>query len=793
MIATLLRDRIVPVALLVMLVMAVPYARPVFPRPVFEYYAFYAPTIVFLGVLVLALRRGLRAVRPAAERLFWDLWSLAACFWLAQALVGLATVDRPRPAFTFAQDVLLVGFYTSLLLAARLSPDRSDEVPPPDLLRTLEVAGTALFCFGFFAYFSLVPFLYDQPILATDVPSLVFYTVLDAVVVVRFAVRLGEATSPRWRALYGWLLAGVVLWFLGDVLETLMYVDIVRWQPPGSPSDLLWWLPFVPLLVAARLRVHPFPPTHAGGDADEALSRRRHDWGDPLVAYAAAFPLVHFILGRAEALEPATRDAREALSLGFLVVLAGMAVAYQRRLLEVNRRLDEMRLRAVHVEHRAYHDALTGLPNRYLLQDRLMIALARARRAGTRVAVLFLDLDRFKVVNDSLGHSAGDRLLGEVATRLGRHVRQGDTLARFGGDEFTILVEAIHNVEDTAKIAQSLREALKDPLVLDGRELYVTASIGISVFPDDGVDAETLVKNSDIAMYRAKDLGGDGYQLYRLEMNSRVEERFALESSLRRARSLEQFALQYQPIVEVADGRCLCCEALLRWRHPEKGLLLPGAFLEVAEMIGVMRGLGPWVIREACGQSAAWLREGARFRVAVNLSAHEFLEKELAGRVGAVLAETRLAADLLELEITESLAMQKPEITRSTLRDLRALGVRLAIDDFGTGYSSLSFLREFPIDTLKVDRTFVRDIDRDSGAATIVATVIAMARTLGLQVVAEGVEREEQLRVLRELGCDRAQGYLFGRPLWPGALPGHVRAGGRTPPEPGALPGLIGG
>ena len=271
-------------------------------------------------------------------------------------------------------------------------------------------------------------------------------------------------------------------------------------------------------------------------------------------------------------------QAREAFALGLLVVLAGMAVVYQRRLLEENRRLDEMRLRTASIADRAYHDALTGLPNRYLLQDRLLTALPRARRAGTRVAVLFLDLDRFKVVNDSLGHSAGDRLLGEVAKRLARHVREGDTLARFGGDEFTILVEAIHHVEDTATVAQKLREALKEPFVLDARELYMTASIGISVFPDDGFDAETLLKNSDIAMYRAKDQGRDGYQLYQMEMNSRVEERFALESSLRRARSLDQFALQYQPIVEVADGRCLGCEALLRWRHPEKGLLLPEAF-----------------------------------------------------------------------------------------------------------------------------------------------------------------------------------------------------------------------
>ena len=270
MIATLWRDRIVPAALLVMLVLAVPYVRPVFSRLAFEYYALYAPMIVLLGGLIFAIRRGLRAVRPAAERRFWDLWSTAFSFWLAQALVGLATSARPGPTATLVQDGLLVGFYTPLLLAARLTPDRSDELPPANLLRILEVAGTALFVFGFFGYFSLIPFLFDRPLLATDVPSLTFYTVLDAVVVVRFAVRLGEAASPRWRALYGWLLAGAGLWFLGDVLETLMFVEIVPWRPAGRPSDFVWWLPFVPLLVAARLRSHPFPPA--------APSRRTRSW-----------------------------------------------------------------------------------------------------------------------------------------------------------------------------------------------------------------------------------------------------------------------------------------------------------------------------------------------------------------------------------------------------------------------------------------------------------------------------------------------------------------------------------
>jgi diguanylate cyclase (GGDEF)-like protein len=775
MIATLWRDRIVPATLLVMLVLAVPYAWPVFPPVAFEYYALYAPTIVFLCGLILAIHRGRRAVRPPAERRFWDLWSAAFSFWLAQTLVGLATSAHPGPIATLVQDGLLVGFYTSLLLAARLAPERSDELPPVDLLRSLEVAGTALFVFGFFAYFSLVPFLYDRPLLATDVPSLICYTVLDAVVVARFAVRLGRVAlaRPVWLARGG-----------GRALvpgRRPRDADARRDRAlaaPGKPER-------PPVVAAVRPPagrrpppLAPIPPAaRPGGRGPARRARRLGRSPRCLRGRLPPHPLHPRERGDPRAL---TRQAREVLVLGFLILLAGMALVYQRRLLEENRRLDELRVQAARVEHRAYHDALTGLPNRYLLQDRLLTALPRARRASTRLAVLFLDLDRFKVVNDSLGHSAGDRLLGEVAKRLGRNVRQGDTLARFGGDEFTILAEPIHHVEDTARIAQNLREALREPFVLDERELYVTASIGISVFPDDGVDAEELLKNSDIAMYRAKEQGRDGYQLYRTEMNSRAEERLALESSLRRAHSLGQFALQYQPIVEVADGRCLGCEALLRWRHPEKGLLLPGAFLDLAEMTGVMREVGPWVIREACRQAAAWLREGARLRVAVNLSAREFLEKDLARQVGAVLEETGLDGKLLELEITESLAMQKPELTRSTLRDLRRLGVRLAIDDFGTGYSSLAFLREFPIDTLKVDRAFVRDIDRDAGATTIVATVIAMARTLGLQVVAEGVEREEHLRVLRELGCDRAQGYLFGPALWPEEWQDHLRAAGRT-------------
>jgi len=417
------------------------------------------------------------------------------------------------------------------------------------------------------------------------------------------------------------------------------------------------------------------------------------------------------------------------------------------------------------VRNLAYHDALTGLPNRLLFQDRLALAVAQAHRHGKGLAVLFLDIDRFKVINDSLGHSVGDLLIREVAVRLRSCLREGDTVARLGGDEFTLLLPDVGQAVDAAKVAKKVLQLVRMPFEIDGRELFVTSSIGISLYPDDGKDAETLVKNADASMYRAKEQGRDHYQLYTPALNETALERLALESSLRKALAHDELRLHYQAILDVATRRVFGVEALLRWQHPELGLVSPGEFIPLAEVTGLILAIGPWVLRTACAQARAWQSVLPGLRMAVNLSARQFQEANLVGHVTDALADTGLDPRFLQLEITESSAMQNAQSAIQTLRELKALGVGLSIDDFGTGYSSLSYLRRFPIDTLKIDQSFIRDIGTDPDDAAIASAIIALAHTLKLSVVAEGVETPGQLEFLARHGCDRTQGYLFSRPL----------------------------
>ncbi|HYJ81117.1 MAG TPA: EAL domain-containing protein [Longimicrobiaceae bacterium] len=417
---------------------------------------------------------------------------------------------------------------------------------------------------------------------------------------------------------------------------------------------------------------------------------------------------------------------------------------------------------ARHAEHQAYHDALTALPNRRLLMDRLSLALQQARRDDERVGVVFLDLDHFKVVNDSLGHPTGDRLLCLVCERIRGAVRAGDTLARLGGDEFTLLLPRLKHADDAGRVARKVVDSLRGPYEVDGQELFVTASAGIAVAPDDGGDAETLIKHADIAMYRAKEAGRDGVAFFTPEMNERARERLELERALRRSVANQDFRLHYQPVLSVASGRVVAVEALLRWQHPERGLLLPDEFLELTEATGLITDLGRWALRTACEQARAWRDAGhTELAMLVNLSARQFLQNDVVSEVRQVLAATGVRPELLELEITESLAMRDDAATEASLRELKGLGVRISIDDFGTGYSSLAYLRRFPIDTLKIDRGFIDDVDADDGGATIASAIIAMGHRLGLRVIAEGVERTAQLDFLREQRCDAAQGFLF--------------------------------
>lgn len=418
------------------------------------------------------------------------------------------------------------------------------------------------------------------------------------------------------------------------------------------------------------------------------------------------------------------------------------------------------------LEYRAYYDSLTGLPNRLLFRDRLVNALAAAKRNRCGVAVMYLDVDHFKLVNDGLGHSFGDRLLAGVAQRLHGALRASDTISRIGGDEFSVLLPEVTNTEAVAGVARKVLESLTKPIHVDGHDLFVTASIGISCFPNDGEDAETLLKCADAAMYRAKELGRNQAQLFTASMNERYVRRLALEQHLHHAIERDQLELWYQPLYDRAKRRTVALEALLRWRDPSRGLIPPNEFISLAEETGMIVAIGEWVIRGACRQLRAWHEMGHEsLRMAINISAVQLQQRDLVDVVRTAIEESRITPQHLELEITESAAMQNLELNMKVLRELRALGVGVAIDDFGTGQSSLTYLKDFPIDTVKIDKEFLRDVTSDETAAAIVSYVINLAHTLRLNVVAEGVETEAQYTFLRHYACDQMQGYLFSRPL----------------------------
>jgi diguanylate cyclase (GGDEF)-like protein/PAS domain S-box-containing protein len=417
------------------------------------------------------------------------------------------------------------------------------------------------------------------------------------------------------------------------------------------------------------------------------------------------------------------------------------------------------------ISYLAQFDALTGLPNRNLFQDRLTQAMALAKRNAWPMAVLFIDLDRFKLVNDTLGHGAGDKLLREAAERLRSCVRASDTVGRLGGDEFAAILSELGKPGDAGLVAQKIVDVFKRAFDLEGKETYVTASVGVTLYPVDSDNAEALVVNADAAMYRAKEEGRNNYQYFTRDMNERALQRAQMEVALRRALEREEFRLFYQPKAELVAGKICGFEALLRWQHPDKGMILPGDFIPVLEETGLIVQAGEWVLRTACAQIKAWQQAGLRVpRISVNLSARQFKQKNLKGAVGQILGETKVDPSLIEFEITESLLMNDPEGAARTLHDLKESGVQLSMDDFGTGYSSLGYLKRFPIDTLKIDRTFVRDISTDADDATLTRAIIHLAQNLRLNVVAEGVETEAQLAFLCSNGCDEMQGYLFARP-----------------------------
>ncbi|UJF31658.1 EAL domain-containing protein [Paenibacillus hexagrammi] len=418
------------------------------------------------------------------------------------------------------------------------------------------------------------------------------------------------------------------------------------------------------------------------------------------------------------------------------------------------------------IVHMAYHDSLTNLPNRLKFQEHLKDSFAKAESSDTLLGVLFFDLDRFKIINDTLGHHAGDQLLQHIASKLSEYVGDKHTVARFGGDEFIILMTGVNSIDEITDFARGIPECLKEAFYFEKQELYITASIGISLYPHDGNNVESLIKNADVAMYKAKEKGGNIYELYHPDMNMRSMHRLNLEIELRKAIEREEFMVYYQPLVDLTTGSIFGMESLVRWKHPEWGMVSPGEFIPLAEETGLIIPLGNWVLKQACIQNTKWNSLGlAPLCVSVNISVNQFMQTGFVQFIEDTLKQTGLTPNLLCLEITESVAMKNVSFIMETMDKLRMLGVQISIDDFGTGYSSLSYLKRFRVHTLKIDQSFIRDVTTDEDNAAIVTALIAMSQQLKIKSLAEGVETPEQLAFLRERGCNEIQGYIFSTPL----------------------------
>ena len=507
------------------------------------------------------------------------------------------------------------------------------------------------------------------------------------------------------------------------------------------------------------------PDVIASRVANKIESRKQWQQHQLLGALSITIPLdkVEFV---------AEQQIRETTFLIFVTLLLSfLAISWftlrlAKQEISLSQSMSQLASSEQHMMHLATHDALTDLPNRNLLQDRLQQALEEVRRNKGLGAVLFIDLDQFKSINDSLGHDVGDQLLKTVAARLVACVRGEDTVARQGGDEFIILLPNVLHAQGAGILAKKLLESLTAPYQIGGRQLRTSASIGIAIFPGDGDDVDTLLKNSDTAMYHAKAAGRNNCQFFAPDMNQLAAERQALGTDLHLALERNELLLHFQPIVNIASGKLTGMEALLRWQHPTKGLIGPLKFIGLAEDTGLIVPIGEWVLRSACTQLKSWQDEGyAIHRVAINLSSIQFRQKTLVERIAGILDETGLAAHLVELEITESLLMGNTDEVVKTLHALSDMGLEISIDDFGTGYSSLSYLKRFPIDTLKIDRSFVTDLATDPDVATIAMAIIALARSLKMKVIAEGVEDPAQLDFLTRHGCDEYQGYYFSKPV----------------------------
>lgn len=763
------QDWVVRGIIVALILVSIPLLTPILDD---DWQVIYGQWIVeppFLIALLVAIRFHLRSVKEAGERLFWNLLTAAFASWLVALVSGPAAEILLADSGTikeFAEDAPYILFYAVIAAALEVHPHVRDD-PITHRLKILDRIGSFILLFGLLSYFLVVPRISSGNTAAFWASSLALFVALDAYIILRLWHLRGSTTNREWHSIYTWLLIGATIWGVGDFILSLMYEGILtlidlNW---GTPFDLLWPVAFSAVVLSTRSAV-----AQRGYEAKTASTYKPLGMG-PLVIYVLVPLILHVILYRFGVPDPEFRMMREVLVLGLTAILGCLTLAYHRLLRIENRRLTEKEtLSRENLAYQAFHDELTGLPNRNLFRDRLQLAMADSRRYQRKCGILFCDLDQLKVVNDSLGHEAGDQALIAISRRLRNSIRMQDTVARLGGDEFAIIIPGMRQALDAVLLAEKLLAAINEPLTVARKKHLLTASIGIAIYPDDGEDGEDLLKHADMAMYQAKLQGRNTYRLFTESMNEAAHERLAIEQGLRKGLMEDQFAVFYQPIFGLKSGQPVAFEALLRWKHPERGYIEPVNFIDVAEQTELIIPIGKWVLEAACNW-AAQLKpmQGTAPSVSVNISPRQLRDPDLIPEIGRILKRTGLAPSRLQLEISEEMALSMDSIAEPLGR-LRASGVRIAIDDFGTGYAALSLLQDIPIDIVKIDASFVKGIEVGSVSEAIVLAIVNMARALNFYVVAQGIETESELKAIRQSQCSAVQGFYLCDPLPPEEL-----------------------
>ena len=766
-VGVLTKDAVIRLFVILLALSPLPLLFPILPAETQALYGQHFLGIAFQLGLLYVLGSRARRESDTSRRWFWILIFLGLTGWIVGTITGLVvrTLLSPSPLLSDASSQLpYLLFYAGFILALELQPcTRQDSVPYT--LRILGWAGTLILIFSLLTYFLAVPEIWLDGTERLWLHSMALFVALDTYIVIRLWHLISLAVTPQWRTIYSWLFTGALAWGAGDLLYYLVSEQVMDYPGWGAALVLIWPLACTALVIAARTFEVQQP-----GVIPVAAPYYPLGMG-PLAIYVVSPLLLHVTLYHFGNPEADLRPSRDTLVLVSTALLAGLALVYHRLLRLENYRLAEEEVQSRNkMEHLAFHDELTGLPNRTLFRDRLRMAIADAARHGTKCGLLFCDLDNFKVINDSLGHEAGDQILVAASHRMCSSVRGQDTVARLGGDEFAIIVQGLRHSLDAAMLAEKALSSLGKPLEIDGKSHVLNGSVGIAVYPDDGEEEEILLKHADTAMYQAKLHGRNTYRLFTQAMNDAAQERLAIEQGLRTGMIKEQFSLFYQPIIHLETGRTISYEALLRWNHPDRGFIPPVNFIDVAEQTGLIVDLGQWVLESACAWAAQQKACGDDLpTISVNISMRQLRDPSFFKGVQRALAAASLDPSRLLLEITESMALTI-EYTADILARLREFGVRIALDDFGTGYATLSSLQELPMDVVKIDKSFIKGMETGSVSEAIVQAIVSMSRALDFYVIAEGVETASELRMIKDANCDAAQGYHLCHPLPPEEL-----------------------